>query len=100
MINEKAYLYQETEEYSGLFFIKEGSLAFVLPRYDNAIYKKVSGGDIIGFEDYVYYLSINFVRFEKTNTTETEEHMRHVERKFTVISTSKCHALELPMNEV
>lgn len=38
MINDRTYLYQETEEISGLFFLKEGSVAFVVPASDNAIY--------------------------------------------------------------
>lgn len=44
MINEKAFLYQETEELSGMFFIKDGCVAFILPRYENAIYKRIESG--------------------------------------------------------
>ena len=65
MIPKTAYLYQETMEMSSIFFIKEGELAFVLPSLNNAIYLMVKKGEIIGFEDYVYHLSYNYlVRFD------------------------------------
>jgi CRP-like cAMP-binding protein len=56
LIAEKQYLYQETEEITGIYFIKHGSLAFVFPNFDNAVYSRVQKGDFIGFEDYIYHM--------------------------------------------
>ena len=64
MIHEKQYLYEETEELNGFYFIQEGNLAFVLANFDNAIYKKIIPGKMIGFEDYSYFLNIANAPFD------------------------------------
>ena len=98
MIHEKQYLYQETEELNGFYFIKEGDLAFVLANFDNAIYKKVSKGRIIGFEDYSYFLNMKKQGFDSLDALEHNQ--SSITRKFTVISRTKVQALELPTLEI
>ena len=86
--NKNEYLYEETDEITGFYFIKTGDIAFVLPQENNAIYWRASAGDQIGFEDYVYKMQ-----------EDMGDHLDlsgHAYRKFTVISLTKVHALELP----
>ena len=64
---ENGYLYQETEKFSGLLFIQEGTVSFVLPRFKNAVYGEKSEGDIIGLEDYAYDLATNSVHYENVD---------------------------------
>jgi len=56
-IGDKQYIYQETDDIDALFFIQTGMIAFVLPKYKNAIYNKVTKGDYMGLEDVIYNMS-------------------------------------------
>lgn len=99
LTNTKQYLYQETDEMQGFFFIKEGKLAFVLACQENAIFDKVEKEQMVGFEDYVYILKANGMDYEQDLVT-LEQNRLMFTRKFTVITLEKVEALELPIDEV
>ena len=80
------------------FFIKSGVLAFVMPHLDNAVYKWIQKGKIVGFEDYPYYLLSNGSSYDNLETIEL--HPSKIKRRFTVIAKTKVEALELPISEV
>ena len=82
----------------GLYFIKSGSLAFVLPSVNNAIYTTINSGKICGFEDYPYYQFSHSQDYDQMQTLE--QNRQFVLRKFTVISTTAVHAHELPISEL
>jgi hypothetical protein len=79
----------------GCFFLKTGRLAFVLGCCDNAIISKGVSGDIVGFEDCAYFLRANNLTPEHV----LELNFALVHRKFTTLTLTDVHALELPMNE-
>ena len=64
---DKGYLYQETEAFSGLLFIQEGTVFFVLSRFKNAVYGRKKEGEIIGLEDYAYDLATVSVEGENVD---------------------------------
>lgn len=99
LTNSKQYLYQETDEMQGFYFINEGQLAFVVASAENAIFKKIQEGSMPGFEDYMYHLleqpedsSIDLAEIDRDRSTFT--------RKFTLITRTKVEALELHTSEV
>lgn len=99
LVAEKDWLYQECDEMLGIYFIKDGTLAFVLTNQDNAIYGRAGTGDVIGFEDFPYALHADEI-LQDSDVDPMDCLNVLVTRKFTVITTSKVHALELSIVEV
>lgn len=52
-ILETEIVYFEGDEITSIYFMKEGSCAFVLPKYDNAKYINITIGYHFGMEDFV-----------------------------------------------
>ena len=50
---ESEIIYFEGDEVTNIYFMKAGSCAFVLPKYDNAKYINVTIGYHFGMEDFV-----------------------------------------------
>lgn len=73
-------------------------LAFVLVSQENAVLDRVKQGNIIGFEEFPYFLHQINVTFESFVQNETS--LPNFSRKFTTISLTKIQALELPIAEV
>lgn len=44
------------EEMTGTYFIRTGSVAFVVASSNNAIVQRFSRGSVVGFEDLPYFL--------------------------------------------
>lgn len=98
LVCSRQYLYQETDEMQGFYFIKEGEVAFVLASFDNAIYQRRKEGSMLGFEDYIYHFHQAGLSVESLHIIEANK--SQFLRKFTVITTNKVEALELPTAEV
>lgn len=94
----KDFLYQEMDLINGVFFIKEGIVAFVLVNYKNAIYWRAKQGSIVGFEDVVYPLwqhNVSKEDFEFKDIIAAK-----VQRKFTVITVSNVQTLEISSEDI
>lgn len=50
---DKEFIYYEGDEISSIFFLKQGSCCFVLPKFDNAKYMSIRPGVDFGMEDLV-----------------------------------------------
>jgi len=50
---ESEYQYFEGDEITSIYFLKEGTCTFVLPKYENAKYIRVKSGSEFGMEDLV-----------------------------------------------
>ena len=61
------FLYRELDKIIYCYFIQKGSLEFIVPRFENAVFYKVNQGDIVGLEDYIYNLTNEGVTFEDDN---------------------------------
>lgn len=89
---QSQFVYQEGESIAGVFFIKRGSLGFVLKNHDNHTYYTTGSGHFIGFEDYLLPLLHNQSDDENCPTLKmTQKHTR----QFSVLAASKVEALEL-----
>ena len=91
-------MYEETEEIDSFFFIKKGVLAFVLTAHENAVYKWIKRGTIVGFEDYPYYLLGNGLTYDELRTIELNP--SKVKREFSLIAKTVVEALELPIEDI
>lgn len=98
LIAKKQYLYQETDEMYSVYFIKMGSVAFVLWTFENAIFHTVNNGGMVGFDDYAYHIAKEGETYDFLKTIEMKR--GQFPRNFTVITTCKVEALELEMSDV
>jgi CRP-like cAMP-binding protein len=57
--NKDEFIYLEGEHVSFIYFLVKGEAAFVLPRFDNAIYIMIGQGDNFGVIDMLPYEEVN-----------------------------------------
>ena len=50
---EKEYIYFEGDDVAGMYFLKEGSCSFVLPKHQNSKYISVKEGSYFGVSDII-----------------------------------------------
>lgn len=48
------FLYQELDDYDGVYFTKNGPIGYVHPQLNNLVYFRMESGTIHGFEDLIY----------------------------------------------
>lgn len=48
------YVYEETDDALGIFFVRKESLAYVLSHAKNAVFHRVNENSLFGFEDFIY----------------------------------------------
>lgn len=48
------YVYEETDEAGSMYFVRQGSLAFVVSNAKNAVFHELHENTMFGFEDYVF----------------------------------------------
>jgi len=90
------YLYEEFEELNSIYFIKTEGFCYVLPFHNNAVYKVVDKGSVIGFEDYPYIFTERGIKYEELESHTSQK----LHRNFSVMSQKKALSLELPISNL
>ena len=94
---ENEYQYFEGDEITSVYFLKEGTCTFVLPKYDNSKYIKVKSGSEFGMEDLVG----SIIRNEENIQDDWISHKDQLIRQFTVqCSSDRASLLSLTLGDL
>lgn len=81
-IEAKDYVYKEGEEISDIFFLVQGQVGYVLPRFDNQVYINIYSGETFGHVDLGYESS--FLSLQGDEMLSLEFSKKILCRRFTV----------------
>lgn len=80
---ENEYIYFEGDTVEGIFFIKQGSVSYVMPKHSNTKYLEIDGGHHFGTVDIVSSI-LQFDHFTFDDWISSNEKMK---RNFTVMAS-------------
>ena len=95
---EKEHIFFEGDEIVGMYFLKEGSLGFVLPKHKNTEYIEIGEGNYFGAIDIV-----GSILQHQDCLTEDDDIFNHKEkliRQFTIMSDNISEILMLELNDL
>lgn len=114
---EKEYIYKEGEIANSIFFLVNGHLGYVLPRYKNKKFKEILTGEHFGHVDFAEYVKKveRRDRGSQARTSNAASHQLSSDRKkddfnkaaiarpvrnFTVLASSHGELLELKLDDL
>ena len=78
-----------------VYFLVKGTAAYVLPRFENKIYRVVESGEHFGHVDFA--ISEEMVKFDLSKTRRLRR--KNMVRRFTVQALDNCEMLILTIDE-
>lgn len=95
-IQESEYIFKECEEIIEMYFLVAGTVGYVLPRYNNAIYEEIQVGNHFGHFDIFAFRTIT----EKLVYNNPSKKKPVLLRKFTNMAVKNCELLTLGIKEL
>jgi hypothetical protein len=91
VITEDEYIYFEGDDVGGMYFLKEGSCGFVLPKHNNVKYINVDIGSYFGIMDIVCSVLQN----DAFNLDDWISKKDKMKRQFTIMSETQSDIMML-----
>jgi len=95
-IQEQEYIFKEGEKIIEMYFIVQGEVGYVLPRYSNKVYIKIEKGEKFGHVDLMGVRKAH----EGLEVLNTKKDNNKSLRKFTVQATLNCDLLTLGVSDL
>jgi hypothetical protein len=84
-LQSEEYLYFEGDEVLQIYFIKQGTCSFVLPKYNNIEYIAVNTGSLVGVED----ILASIIMHDDLTQHNWANFKNKIIRHFTIVASSK-----------
>jgi CRP-like cAMP-binding protein len=94
--NENQYVFFEGEEIDSMYFLKQGTVNFVLPKFDNAKYIHITTGTNFGMEDIVS----SIIKNEDIDQDDWISKKDIMTRQFTIMASEQATLLVFSVIEL